>query len=102
MRDALLIAAFVNAVLNALFAWLFTFSEDEIPLAEVPLVEGPSVLVDTVATCFVLPFLTTLADHHDDLEGDARRSPHADAARSPGRLPTGCRRPGCAGRHGSA
>jgi hypothetical protein len=60
VRDALLIAAVVNGVLNALIAWLFTFSEDEIPQAKAPLVGGPSVLVDTVATCFVLPFLTTL------------------------------------------
>jgi hypothetical protein len=61
IRDALLIAAFVNAALSALIAWLFTLSEEEIPQAAVPLVEGPSVVVDTVATCFVLPFLTTLA-----------------------------------------
>ena len=60
VRDALLIAAFVNATLSALIAWLFTFNEDEIPQAKAPLVGGPSVLVDTVATCFVLPFLTTL------------------------------------------
>lgn len=60
VRDALLIAAFANGVLNALIAWLFTFSEDEVPQAKAPLVGGPSVLVDTVATCFVLPFLTTL------------------------------------------
>jgi hypothetical protein len=61
IRDALLIAALVNAALNALIAWLFTLSEDEVPQAAVPLVEGPSVVVDVVATCFVLPFLTTLA-----------------------------------------
>ena len=61
VRDAFLVAAFVNAVLNALFAWFFTLGEDEIALAAAPLVGGPSVLVDSVATCFVLPFLTTLA-----------------------------------------
>jgi hypothetical protein len=60
VRDALVIAAIANGVLNALIAWLFTFSEDEVPQAKAPLVGGPSVLVDTVATCFVLPFLTTL------------------------------------------
>jgi hypothetical protein len=60
IRDALVIAALVNAGLSALIAWLFTLSEEEIPQAAVPLVEGPSVIVDTVATCFVLPFLTTL------------------------------------------
>ncbi len=61
LRDALLIAALANAVLNALIAWLFTFSEEEVPLAKAPLIGGPSVLVDSIATCFVLPFLTTLA-----------------------------------------
>jgi hypothetical protein len=61
IRDALLIAAFVNAGLSALIAWLLTLGEDEIPLAAVPLVEGPSVIVDSVGTFFVLTFLTTLA-----------------------------------------
>jgi hypothetical protein len=61
LRDALLIAAFVNAALSALIAWLVTLGEDEVPSAAVPLIEGPSVIVDTVGTCFVLPFLTTLA-----------------------------------------
>jgi hypothetical protein len=59
-RDAVLIAAIANGVLNALFAWLFTLNEDEIPQAKAPLVGGPSIIVDTVATCFILPFLTTL------------------------------------------
>jgi hypothetical protein len=59
-RDAVLIAAIANGVLNAFFAWLFTLGEDEVPKATAPLVGGTSVLVDTVATCFVLPFLTTL------------------------------------------
>ena len=44
IRDAMLIAAVANAGLNALIAWLFTVSEDEIPQAAVPLVEGPSVI----------------------------------------------------------
>jgi hypothetical protein len=61
IRDAVLIAAVVNGALSALIAWLVTVSEDEVPQAAVPLVEGPSVIVDTVGTCFVLPFLTTLA-----------------------------------------
>ena len=61
LRDAILIAAVVNGALNALFAWLVTVGEDEVPVTAVPLAEGPSVLADSVATCFVLPFLTTLA-----------------------------------------
>jgi hypothetical protein len=61
IRDALLIAAIVNGTLSALIAWLVTVGEDEVPNAAVPLIEGPSVVVDTVGTFFVLPFLTTLA-----------------------------------------
>jgi hypothetical protein len=61
IRDALLIAAVINGALSALIAWLVTVGEDEVPNAAVPLIEGPSVVVDTVGTFFVLPFLTTLA-----------------------------------------
>jgi hypothetical protein len=61
IRDALVIAGVVNASLSALIAWLVTLGEDEIPNTAVPLIEGPSVVVDTVGTFFVLPFLTTLA-----------------------------------------
>jgi hypothetical protein len=61
IRDAVIVAAIANAALNALLAWLFTLGEEEVPLIAVPLVEGPSVIVDTVATFFVLTFLTTLA-----------------------------------------
>jgi hypothetical protein len=60
IRDALVIAAVVNGSLSALIAWLVTLGEHEVPTAAVPLVEGPSVVVDTVGTFFVLPFLTTL------------------------------------------
>ena len=101
MRDALLIAAFANGVLNALIAWLFTFNEDEIPQAKAPLVGGPSVLVDTVATCFVLPFLTTLVIT-TVIWGEMRKGHLTKAAaRAAGRSRSGCRRPGCAGRPGS-
>jgi hypothetical protein len=60
LRDAILIAAVVNAALSALIAWFVTLGEDEVPLAAVPLAEGPSTITDTVGTFFVLPFLTTL------------------------------------------
>jgi hypothetical protein len=60
VRDALVIAAVINGSLSALIAWLVTLGEEEVPNAAVPLVEGPSVVVDTVGTFFVLPFLTTL------------------------------------------
>jgi hypothetical protein len=58
--NAIVIAAFVNAGLSALIAWGSAASEDEIPLWAAPLVGGPSTVVDTVGTLFILPFLTTL------------------------------------------
>ena len=66
-----MVAAILNGVLNALIAWGTAASEDEIPLWAVPLVEGPSTITDTVATLFILPFLTTLADHDVRLARDA-------------------------------
>ena len=81
IRDALLIAAVVNAALSALIAWLSTLGEDEIPLAAVPLIESPSVIIDTVGTFFVLPFLTTLAITtviwKEMRDGHLTRIPHA-------------------------
>ena len=67
IRDAILIAAVINGTLSALIAWLIAFSEDEVPLTAVPLAEGPSVLIDTVATCFVLPISDDAPDHDGDL-----------------------------------
>jgi hypothetical protein len=58
--NAVLIAAFVNAALSALIAWLSAAGEDNVPLWSAPLVGGPSTAIDTVGTFFVLPFLTTL------------------------------------------
>jgi hypothetical protein len=58
--NTIVIAAVVNAALNALIAWGSAANEDEIPLWAVPLVEGPSLITDTVGTLFILPFLTTL------------------------------------------
>jgi hypothetical protein len=58
--NAVLIAAFINAALSALIAWGSAAGEDEIPLWAAPLVGGPSTVVDTVGTLFILPFLTTL------------------------------------------
>ena len=60
LLNTIVIAAVVNAVLNALIAWGSAASEDEIPLLAVPFVEGPSLITDTVGTFFILPFLTTL------------------------------------------
>jgi hypothetical protein len=59
--NTIVIAALANAALNALIAWGSAANEDEIPLWAVPLVEGPSLITDTIGTFFILPFLTTLA-----------------------------------------
>jgi hypothetical protein len=86
--QTIVIAAIVNAILNALIAWIVTLGEEEVPLWAIPLVEGPSVIVDTVGTFFVLTFLTTLAVTTavwHELEGERlgrlevhRRLPFAD------------------------
>jgi hypothetical protein len=59
--NAIVIAAVANAGLSALIAWGSAANEDEIPMWAAPLVEGPSLVTDTVGTFFILPFLTTLA-----------------------------------------
>jgi hypothetical protein len=58
--NAVIVAALINGALNALIAWGTAAPEDEIPLWAAPLIGGPSTIVDTVATLFILPFLTTL------------------------------------------
>jgi hypothetical protein len=58
--NAVVIAAVVNAVLNALIAWVTAANEDSVPLWAVPFAEGPSTVTDTVGTFFILPLLTTL------------------------------------------
>ena len=73
LLNAVVIAAVVNAVLNALIAWGSAANEDEVPLWAVPLVEGPSLITDTVGTFFILPFLTTLVDHDGGLARAAGR-----------------------------
>ena len=58
--NTIVIAAVVNGALSALIAWISAANEDEIPLMAAPLIEGPSLITDTVGTFFILPFLTTL------------------------------------------
>lgn len=53
-------AAIVNAILNALIAWLSVRNEDSVPRWAVPLVDKPSTITDTVGTFFILPLLTCL------------------------------------------
>jgi hypothetical protein len=58
--NAVLVTAVINGAISAFIAWVLSASEDEIPLWAAPLVGGPSTIVDTVATLFILPFITTL------------------------------------------
>jgi hypothetical protein len=60
LLNAIVIAAVINGGLSALIAWGSAANEDEIPLWAAPFVEGPSLAIDTIATFFILPFLTTL------------------------------------------
>jgi hypothetical protein len=53
-------AAIVNLVLNALIAWLSVRSEDSVPRWAVPLADKPSTITDTLGTFFILPLLTCL------------------------------------------
>jgi hypothetical protein len=53
-------AAAVNAAINATLAWLFTLGQPRIEFLGIPLVDKTTVLVDSLGTLFVLPFLTTL------------------------------------------
>jgi hypothetical protein len=53
-------AAIVNLILNALIAWLSVRNEDSVPRWAVPLLDKPSTITDTVGTFFILPLLTCL------------------------------------------
>jgi hypothetical protein len=53
-------AAIVNLVLNALIAWLSVRNEDSVPRWAVPLLDKPSTITDTIGTFFILPLLTCL------------------------------------------
>lgn len=55
------VAALINAMLSALIAWLAAANVDQVPLWAIPLIDGPSVITDTVGTLFILPLLTTAA-----------------------------------------
>jgi hypothetical protein len=43
-------AAIVNVILNALIAWLSVRNEDSVPRWAVPLVDKPSTISDTIGT----------------------------------------------------
>jgi hypothetical protein len=59
IRDAGVVTALVNAVLNWLPAWFAARDVEHVPLWSVPFV-GTGVYTDTLGTFFLLPFLTTL------------------------------------------
>jgi hypothetical protein len=75
-------AFIVNAILSALVAWLFTLQQDAVSFSGVPLIDHTTVLVDSLGTLFVLPFLTTLIVttivrgelHHGELQRPAVRA----------------------------
>jgi len=58
--NAVLATAVINVLANGVIAWLSVLGMDDVPLWSVPLVGGTSTAVDTVGTCFVLPFLTMI------------------------------------------
>jgi hypothetical protein len=60
LLNAVMVAAVINAVLNAGIAWASVRSEDSVPLSAVPLVDKPSVIADTIGTFFLLPLITCL------------------------------------------
>lgn len=58
--NALAVSAVINVVVSAALAWLSAAGQARVPQVGWPLVDGPSVLTDTVGTFFLLPFITTL------------------------------------------
>ena len=85
VRDALLIAAVANGVLNALIAWLFTLQRGRDPAGE-----GAARRRPVGARRHGRDVLRAAVPDHprdhdrDRVEGDARRSPHAGCRASPG------------------
>ena len=67
--NAICVTALINVVVNAGIAWLSVGGRSQIPLWAPPLLGGPSTTTDTVATLFLLPFITcvvaTAAVRHD-------------------------------------
>jgi hypothetical protein len=58
--NAVLVTAVVNVVINAAIARLSVIGADTVPVWSVPLLGGPSIYTDTVATLFTLPLITCL------------------------------------------
>jgi hypothetical protein len=58
--NAVAVAAVANLAICAAIAWLSSLGRPDVPLWAVPLVGGPSMIVDTLGTLFLLPFITCL------------------------------------------
>jgi Phosphotransferase enzyme family len=58
--NAVIVTAGINLVINAGIARLSVIGADTVPVWSVPLLGGPSILTDTVATLFTLPLITCL------------------------------------------
>jgi hypothetical protein len=56
--NALLGTAVVNFVVNGAIAWLSIRGQHQVPLWALPLIDKPSVAIDTVGTFFFLPLTT--------------------------------------------
>jgi len=60
LYNAIIGTAVVNAVINAVLAWVTVRGQHSVPVWSAPLVGDPSTVVDTVATLFFLPLFTTV------------------------------------------
>lgn len=58
--NAIVVTAGINVVVNAAIAGVSIIGADAVPVWAVPLLGGPSILTDTVATLFTLPLITCL------------------------------------------
>jgi hypothetical protein len=58
--NALLGTALVNFVVNGAIAWLSIRGQHQVPLWGIPLIDKPSVAIDTVGTFFFLPLTTCI------------------------------------------
>lgn len=58
--NAVVVGAATSVIVSAVLAWASAAGQPRVPQIAVPLLEGPSVLTDTLGTFFLLPLLTTV------------------------------------------
>jgi aminoglycoside phosphotransferase (APT) family kinase protein len=58
--NAVIVTAGINVVVNGGIAGVSIIGADAVPVWAIPLLGGPSILTDTVATLFTLPLITCL------------------------------------------